>query len=58
MLHGNKDHEWDHVGEIGRNAGECWTQKDAYEADQTSSDTRGRNVGYNEATRRFEVTFK
>ena len=29
-------------------------QKDAYEADQTSNDTWGRNVGYNEATRKWD----
>ena len=40
--------EWDQVGEIGRNAGVCCAQKDAFETDQTSNDIWGRNVGYNE----------
>ena len=29
-------------------------QKDAYETDQTSNDIWGRNVGYNEATRKWD----
>ena len=29
--------EWDQVGDIGRNAGVCCAQKDAYETDQTSN---------------------
>ena len=42
------------VGEIVRHAGEYCAQKDAYETDQTSNDIWSRNVGYNEAIRRWD----
>ena len=42
--------EWHQIGEIVRNEGRYWVQKDAYETDQTSNYIWGRNVGFNEAT--------
>ena len=36
------------------NEGECCAQKDADEADMTSNDIQGRNVGYNEATIKWD----
>ena len=38
---------------MGRNAGGYCAQNDAYETDQTSNDIWGRNVGYNEAKRKW-----
>ena len=42
------------IGEIGINAGEYCSQKDAYETNQTSNDICGRNVGCNETTRTWD----
>ena len=42
------------VGEIGINAGEYYSQKDAYETNQTSNAICGRNVGCNKTTRTWD----